>query len=119
MVGIESGGGLERCGREKFLGDRAGVGWNAGRTPSAVVLIRTGALIWSSLASDELRDLERARVDANLFFRSLKSVKSGVDGSSGDADALLACRVTFGDRNWFAEGYVADLGVQGEGNGKA
>jgi hypothetical protein len=99
MVGIEHGGGLDRCGREKFLDEGDGVGWHAGRTPSAVVLMRTGALICISLTSDELRDLERARFEANLSFSSLKSAKSGVDGSSGDADALLACRVTFGDRN--------------------
>jgi hypothetical protein len=119
MVGIEGGGGLDRCGREKFLGERGGVRWNVGKTPSAVVLTRTGALICISLTSDELRDLERARLEANLSLSSLKSAKSGVDGSSGDADALLACRVTFGDRNWFAGGYVADLGAQGEGKGKA
>lgn len=98
MVGTESGGGLARCGREKFLGER-GIGWNAGRTPSAVVLMRTGALICISLTLDELCDLERVRLEANLSLSSLKSAKRGVDGSSGDADALLACRVTLGDRN--------------------
>ena len=78
----------------------------------------TGALICISLTSDELRDLERARFEANFSFRSLKSTKSGVDGSSGDADALRACRDTFGERNWSAGGYVADLGAHGEGKGR-
>lgn len=98
MVGIESGGEVVRCAREKFLGERGGMARNAGRTPSAVVLMRIGALICISLTSDELRDLERARLAANLSFNSLKSAKSGVDGSNGDADALLACLDTFGER---------------------
>ena len=99
IVGIESGGAMVWCGREKFLGEHGGVAWNVGRTPSAVVLMRIGALICISLTSDELRDLERARLAANLSFNSLKSAKSGVDGSKGDADALLACLDTFGERN--------------------
>jgi hypothetical protein len=118
IVGMESGGGAVLWGREKFLGER-GVVWFVGNTPSAVVLINTGALICMSLTSDELRDLERARFEANLSLKSLKSAKSGVDGSIGDADALRACRDTSGERNFSAGGYVADLGAHGEGNGKA
>ena len=71
-----------------------------------------------SLTSEELRDLKRARFDANLLFRSLKSAKSGVVENSGDADALLTCRDTLGERKWSAGGYVLDFGAQGEGGGK-
>jgi len=101
------------------MGERGGGGWYVGNTPSAVVLISTGALICISLTSDELRDLERARFEANFSFRSLKSANSGVDGSSGDADALRACRDTFGERKCSVGGYVADLGAHGEGRGRA
>ena len=94
------------------------MGSPVGKTPSAVVLISTGALICISLISEELRDLERARFEANLSFNSLKSAKSGAEGRSGEADALRACRVTFGDKNWSAGGYVADFGAHGEGKGK-
>lgn len=73
--------------------------WRGDRTPSAVVLIRTGALICISLTSEELRDLDRRRFEANFSFKSLKSVRSGVDESSGDAEALRVCRDTFGERN--------------------
>lgn len=80
------------------MGERGGVASQIGRTPSAVVLISTGALICISLTSEELRDLDRTRLDAYFSLSSLKSVKRGVDGSSGDADALRACRDTLGDR---------------------
>lgn len=81
--------------------------------------MRTGALICISLISEELLDLERARFEASFSLRSLKSAKSGVDGNCGDADALRTCRETFGERNWFAGGYVADFGAHGEGKGRA
>lgn len=93
--------------------------WYVGKTPAAVVLMSTGALICISLTSDELRDRERARFEANFSFKSLKSAKSGVDGSSGDADALRACLDTGGERKCSVGGYVADLGAHGEGSGKA
>ncbi len=79
----------------------------------------TGALICISLTSDELRDLDRARFEANFSFRSLKSVKRGVDGSSGDADALRAWRVAFGERKRSVGECVADLGTHDEGEGKS
>jgi hypothetical protein len=78
---------------------------------SAVVLISTGDPISSSWGFDELRVRDDDRLDASLSFKPLKSAKSGVESICGDADALRACRTTFGDRKVSGGGYVADLGA--------
>ena len=66
---------------------------------------------------EELRLRDADRLEANLSFKPLKSANSGVEGICGEADALRACRTTFGDRKASGGGYVADLGTHGDGNG--
>jgi len=82
-----------------------------------VLLTSTGEPISSSLGLEELRVLDADRLDASFSLKTLKSGKIGVEDMCGDADALRACRTTFGDRYRSAGGYVADFGVQGEGGG--
>lgn len=82
-----------------------------------VVLISTGDPISSSCDLDELRARDAARFEASLSFKPRKSANSGVEGMCGDADALRACLTTFGDKKASAGGYVADLGVHGDGSG--
>jgi hypothetical protein len=65
---------------------------------SAVVLMRTGDPISSSRDFNELQHRVADRFVAILSFKSLKSAKSWVEGMCGDADALRACRTTFGDK---------------------
>lgn len=65
---------------------------------SAVVLTSTGRPISSSWDFDELRDRDPERLEESLSFKHLKSFKRGVDGICGEADALRACRITFGDK---------------------
>jgi hypothetical protein len=84
---------------------------------SAVVLTKTGDPISSSRDFEELRVRDADRLDVNLSFRHLKSANSGVDGICGDADALRACRTTFGDKKASDGGYVADRGAHGDGDG--
>jgi hypothetical protein len=81
---------------------------------STVVLINTGELMSSSCDFDPLRDRD---LGTSLSFKPLKSANSGVEGIRGDADALRACRTTFGDKKASGGGYVADLGAHGDGNG--
>jgi hypothetical protein len=81
---------------------------------SAVVLIRTGEPISSSEDFDPLRDRDLA---ASFSFKHLRSANNGVEGIRGDADALRACRTTFGDKKVSGGGYVADLGAHGDGGG--
>jgi hypothetical protein len=90
---------------------------NGMRFKSSPPLTSTGALISNSLVFDPLRFLDADRFDANLSLRTLKSGKMGVDGIWGDADALRAWRTTCGDKKPSVDGYVADLGVHGEGRG--
>lgn len=73
--------------------------------------MRTGGPISSSFVSDRLLDL--GRFDIIFSFNPLNSANNGVEGNCGDADALRACRTTFGERRRSAGGYVADLGAQG------
>lgn len=63
-----------------------------------------GDPISSSRVVDELRARAAARFDANFSFNTLKSGKTGVEGICGDAEALRACRITFGERNRSAGG---------------
>ena len=90
---------------------------NGMRLSSSPPLTRTGALMSSSLVFDPPLFLDADRFEANFSFRTLKSGKMGVDGIWGDADALRAWRTTCGDKKPSAGGYVADLGVHGEGRG--
>ena len=87
------------------------------RLCSSPPLTRTGALISSSLVFEPLLFLDADRFDANFSFKTLKSGKIGVEGIWGDADALRAWRTTCGDKKPSVGGYVADLGVHGEGSG--
>jgi hypothetical protein len=84
---------------------------------SAVVLTSTGIPISSSCDLDELRDREADLLEVSFSFKHLKSANSGVDGICGEAEALRACRVTFGDKNVSGGGYVADRGCHGDGGG--
>jgi hypothetical protein len=68
------------------------------RSPT-VELTNTGDPISSSRDFDELRDRDDVLLDAILSFRPQKSANKGVEGMCGDADALRACRTTFGDKN--------------------
>ena len=77
----------------------------------------TGDPISSSFGFEALRVLGVDRFDANFSFNTSKSAKIGVEGMRGDAEALRACRTTFGERKASAGGYVADLGTHGEGKG--
>jgi hypothetical protein len=78
---------------------------------SDVVLTRTGGPISSSRDFDELRVRDADRLEVSFSFKHLKSGKSAVEGICGDAEALRACRTTFGDKKVSGEGYVADFGA--------
>ena len=84
---------------------------------SFVVLMSTGDPISSSLGLELQRVLDGDRFMASFSFKTLKSTNTGVEGIRGEAEALRACRTTFGERKPWTGGYVADLGAQGEGRG--
>lgn len=80
-------------------------------TSSAVVLMRVGAPICSSLTflgCSRLFDADR--FDASFTFRLLRSGNNALDGIAGEVEALRARRSYPGVRDWLIEGYVADRG---------
>lgn len=86
------------------------------RSPT-VELTSTGEPMSSSCDFDELRDRGADRLEVILSFSPLKSAKMGVEGISGEADALRACRTTFGDRNTCDGENVADRETLGDESG--